>query len=98
MLAAFGPHEQTVTRAQASSFAEIDFAAVVQARHHIHALCWQAGQRGVFAEGAISQQDVPLFELLPQLAEQTQVMMAQAAQDDVEDSPRCSRRTAPPIS
>jgi hypothetical protein len=75
LLVAFGPEEQTVVMAQAPGFAEVHFAAGVQACHHIHPLWGQAGQRGVFPEGAIAQQDIPLFELLPQCAQQTQVMV-----------------------
>ena len=87
MLVAFGPHEQAVVLAQAPGFAEVHFAASVQAGDHIHALLRSGGQRGVFSVGAIAQEDVALFELVPESAQQAQVMVMEAAQDDVQDGP-----------
>ena len=87
LLAALGPDKQAVVFAQAPGFAEIHFAALVQAGHHIHASLGQSGQGGVFAIGAVAQEDVALFELVPQSAQQAQVMVMEAAQDDVEDRP-----------
>ena len=59
----------------------------MQAGHHIHALPRSGGQGGVFSVGAISQEDVALLELMPESAQQAQVMVMEAAQDDVEDGP-----------
>src|ERR1017187_6252718 len=59
----------------------------MQACDHIHALSRSGGQGGVFSVGAISQEDVALFELVPESVQQAQVMVMEAAQDDVEDGP-----------
>ena len=47
----------------------------------------QARQSGVFAVGAIAQEDVTRFEFVPELSEQAQVMVTKTAQQDVEDGP-----------
>ena len=57
----------------------------MQAGHHIDALLGQSRQRGVFAVGPVAQEDVALFELIPQRAQHAQIVMAQAAAEDLQD-------------
>ena len=59
----------------------------MQAGDHIHALLGSGRQSGVFAVGAVAQEDVALFKLVPQSSQQAQVMVMEAAQNDVEDGP-----------
>jgi hypothetical protein len=66
---------------------KVGAATAVQACDHIHALPRSGGQGGVFSIGAISQEEVALFELVPECAQQAQVMVMETAQDDVEDGP-----------
>ena len=87
LLVLFGPHEQTIVLAQALGFAEVHFAALVQARDHVHALFGPGRQSGVFAVSPVAQEDVALFEMVPQCAQQAQVVVMEAVQNDVEDGP-----------
>ena len=76
--------KQAVIFSQPAGLAEIDLALLVQPRHHIHPARRQDGQGGVLAIGAVTQEDVPGFELVPQLAEQPQIVVVEAAPDRVE--------------
>ena len=55
LLAAFGPDKQAVVFGQSLSFAEVHFAAVVQAGNHIDPALGQLRQGGVFAKGSVAQ-------------------------------------------
>jgi hypothetical protein len=48
---------------------------MMQAGHHIDASLGQSGQRGVLAKGAVAQENVALFELVPHPLQQEKVMM-----------------------
>ena len=76
-----------VVLAQAPGLAKVDLAALVQAGHDVHPLPGQSGQGGVFAVGAVSQEDVALLELIPQAAQQPQIMVVQAAGEHPHNGP-----------
>jgi hypothetical protein len=80
LLTAPGPYKQAVVFGEASGFAKIHLALVMQAGDQIHALLGQAGGRGVFAKGAVPQRNVPGGQRLCQAAEQAQVVAAQAVE------------------
>ena len=71
--------------AEALSLAEVGFAALVQAGHHIDSQqLRQSRQSGKFAKSPVSQQDVARLEHGPESMEQAQVMVVQVAEHDIE--------------
>jgi hypothetical protein len=72
---------------QPDSLAKIDLAGLVQAGDHVHAAGGPGGQGGVFAVSAVAKQDVSFFQVFPELAEQAQVMLMQAACGHLENGP-----------
>ena len=92
MVVTLGPVKERVPFGQAAGLAEIDRSPLVQARHHINTSLAQSGQRGILSKGAVSQKNVAYFQSLPELLEQTQIVVMEAAPDGLEQSSAIERK------